>query len=114
MGDSWVADTNGEVTPTNCDLESFIEQVTSDEKDESDTEVGDVEELDGEDVVVLTFTNDDGDGSVYVLATGDHYIAQFDVEGDNPGTVTFSEFDEQVETEAPAEDEIVDLADFQG
>ena len=114
VADSWVADTNGEVTPSNCDLESFITQVTSDEEDESDTEVGDVEELDGEDVVVLTFTNDDGDGSVYVRAEGDHYIAKFAVEGDNPGTVSFSEFDEDVETEAPADDEIVDLADFKG
>ena len=114
VGDSWVADTNGEVTPSNCDLEAFIEQVTSDEEEETDTEVGDVEDFEGDDVVPLTFTNDDGDGTVYVLAEGDHYIAKFAVEGENPGTVTFSEFNEEVETEAPAEDEIVDLADFKG
>jgi hypothetical protein len=114
VGDSWVADTAGEVTSSNCDLESFIEQVTSDEEEESDTEVGELEELDGEDVVPLTFTNDSGDGSAYILAEGEHYITKFSVEGDEPGTVLFSEFDEPVETEAPADDEIVDLADFQG
>lgn len=114
VADSWVTDTNGEVTPSNCDLESFISQVTSDEEDEGDTGVGDVEELDGEEVVPLTFTNDDGDGTVYVQAEGDHYIVAFEVEGDNPGEVTFSEFGEDVETEAPADDEIVDLADFEG
>ncbi len=114
VADSWVADTNGQVTPNNCDLAGFIEQVTSDEEEETNTEVGDLEELDGADVVTLTFSNEDGDGIVKILATGDHYIATFAVDGANPGEVTFSEFDEKVETEAPADDEIVDLADFSG
>ncbi len=112
VADSWVVDTNGEVTPSNCDLEAFIEQVTSDEEEETDTVVGDVEDFEGDDVVPLTFTNDDGAGTVKVLAEGDHYIASFAVEDENPGTVTFSGFNEEVETEAPADDEIVDLADF--
>jgi hypothetical protein len=113
VGDSWVADTNGEVVPSNCDLEGFIDQVTSDEEDETDTEVAGVEDLDGDDVVRLDFTNEDGDGSAYILAEGEHYIAKVDAKGDEPGTVSFSEFDEEVEAEAPAEDEVVDLADFQ-
>lgn len=112
VGDHWVVDSSGEVTPNNCDLESFIEQVTSDEEEESDAEVAGVEELDGEEVVKLTFTNDDGDGAVYVLTEGEHYIAQFEIEGEDPGTVAFSEFDEEVEVETPAEDDIVDLADY--
>jgi hypothetical protein len=113
VGDSWVADTEGQVTPSNCDLAGFIDQVTSDEEDESNTEVAGLEDLDGAEVVRIDFTNDDGDGSAYILAEGEHYIAKFEVEGDEPGTVEFSEFDEDVTTEAPAEDEIVDLADFQ-
>lgn len=112
VADAWVADTNGEVTPSNCDLAGFIEQVTSDEEDETNTEVGDVEDFEGDDVVPLTFTNDEGDGIVKILAEGEHYIASFAVEGENPGNVTFSGFDDEVATEAPAEDEVVDLADF--
>ena len=112
VADSWVADTNGEVTPSNCDLEAFIEQVTSDEEAETNTEVGDVEDFEGDDVVPLSFTNDEGDGTVKILAEGEHYIASFAVEGENPGTVTFSGFNDEVATEAPADDEIVDLADF--
>ncbi len=112
VGDSWVVDTTGQVTPNNCDLESFIEQVTSDEEEESDAQVAGVEELDGEEVVKLTFTNDDGDGTVYVRTEGEHYIARFQIEGEDPGTVTFSEFDQDVEAETPADDDVVDLADF--
>jgi hypothetical protein len=114
VGDSWVVDTNGEVTPSNCNMQGFIEQVTADEEDESDAEVAGVEELDGEEVVKLTFTNEDGEGTVYVLADGEHYITQFEVGGENPGTVSFSEFDEEVEVETPAAEDVVDLADFKG
>jgi hypothetical protein len=114
IGDKWVADTEGQVVPSNCDLADFIEQVTSDEEDESDTEVAGTEDVDGAEAVKLTFSNDDGDGTAYILADEPHYIAKFEVEGDEPGTVTFSEFDEDVEAEAPDDDDVVDLADFQG
>jgi hypothetical protein len=112
VGDSWVADTEGEVTPDNCDLEGFIDQL-SDEEAETNTEVVGVEDLDGEDVVRLDYTNDDGDGSAYILAEGEHYIVKIENKGDEAGTAMFSEFDEDVSAEAPADDEIVDLADFQ-
>jgi hypothetical protein len=114
IGDGWVVDTNGEVTPNNCNLDGFIEQVTSDEEEEGDPQVAGVEDLDGEEVVKLTFTNDDGEGTVFVRTEGEHYIARFVVEGEDPGTVTFSEFDEDVEVETPADDEVVDLVDFEG
>ena len=112
VGDSWVVDTKGEVTPSNCDLESFIDQLSDDEA-ETNTEVAGVEELDGEEVVRLDYTNAEGDGRAYIRTDGDHYIVKIEIEGDEPGTVMFSEFDEKVGTEAPADDEIVDLADFQ-
>jgi hypothetical protein len=114
VGDNWVADPDGVVVGSNCDLDSFLESVTSDEKDESDTKVEGTEKIDGEEAVKITFTNDDGDGTAYVLTDSPHYIAKFEVEGDEPGTVTFSDFDEDVEAESPGDDEVVDLDDFQG
>jgi hypothetical protein len=114
IGDSWVADTNGEVVPSNCNLGDFIDQVTSDEDGEKDTKVAGTEEQDGEDVVKITFTNDSGDGSAYILTDDPHYISKFTVEGDEPGTVTFSDFDDDVDAESPGDDEVVDLADFKG
>lgn len=112
VGDSWVADTKGEVTPSNCDLQGFIDSLSDDEA-ETDTEVVGVEDLDGEDVVRLDYTNDEGDGSAYILAEGEHYIVKVENKGEQPGAATFSAFDEEVGAEAPAEGEIVDLADFQ-
>lgn len=112
VGDSWVLDTDDEVTGSNCDLESFIDQL-SDDEEETDTEVVGVEELDGEDVVRLDYTNVDGDGSAYVLVEGEHYIVKIENKGEAPGTATFSAFDDEVVVEAPADDEVVDLAPFE-
>jgi hypothetical protein len=112
VGDSWVADAEGEVTAENCDLAGFIDQL-SDDAPETNTKVAGVETLDGEEVVRIDYTNSEGDGSAYVRVGGDHYLVKIELEGDSPGTVVFSEFDEKVDTEAPAEDHVVDLAEFQ-
>ena len=112
VGDSWVLDTDDEVTGSNCDLETFLDQL-SDDEEETNTEVVGVEELDGADVVRLDYTNAEGDGSAYILVEGEHYIVKIENKGETPGTATFSDFDEEVVTEAPAEDEVVDLAPFE-
>lgn len=115
IGDKWVADTDGAVVAGNCDLEDFLENVTSDEEKDSNTDVGDTEELDGEEVVKITFTNDEGDGTAYIRTSEPHYIAKFEIEeGESPGSVTFSKFDEDVDAETPSDDDVVDLNDFAG
>lgn len=114
IGDKWVVDTSGQVVPSNCDLEEFIEQVTSDEEGEEDTEVAGTEDVDGAETVKLTFTNDDGDGTAYILTDEPHYIAKFEMKGDDGGAVTFSDFDEDVDAQTPSSDDVVDLADYQG
>lgn len=111
VGDSWVVDTDDRISGNNCDLESFVDQLSDDEA-ETDTAVAGVEELDGEDVVKLTYTNAAGDGAAYILAEGEHYIVKIETTGTQEGTATFSGFDEPVVSETPAEDEIVDLADL--
>ena len=111
IGDSWVTDEAGDVVAGNCDLEGFIDSI-SDDEDESDTSVGGVEKLDGEDVVRIDFTNAVGKGSAWVLVEGEHYIVKIETSGDQDGTAVFSAFNEEVEPKAPAADETVDLADF--
>jgi hypothetical protein len=112
VGDSWVVDAGDTVSGNNCDLESFVDQLSDDEA-ETDTAVAGVEDLDGQDVVKLTYTNAAGDGTAYILVDGEHYIVKIETSGTQEGTAAFSEFDEKVDTEAPADDEIVDLADFE-
>lgn len=113
IGDSWVADPEESVVGGNCDLEGFVDSI-SDDEDESDTEVVGVEELDGQEVVRLDYTNSVGDGSAYVLVDGEHYIVRVENSGDQNGAAVFSAFNEEVAPETPADDEVVDLADFRG
>jgi hypothetical protein len=113
VGDAWVVDSDNRVTGNNCDLKSFVDQL-SDDEEETDTGVGEVEDLDGEDVVPLTYTNAAGDGTAYVRVDGDHYLAKIETTGSQNGVATFSGYDEEVVTEAPGKSEVVDLADFKG
>jgi hypothetical protein len=113
VDDAWVTDPEEAVVGGNCDLEGFVDSI-SDDEDESDTKVAGVEELDGEQVVKLTYTNSAGEGAAYVLVDGEHYIVRVETSGDQEGAADFSAFNEEVAPETPAEDEIVDLADFKG
>jgi hypothetical protein len=50
------------------------------------------------------------------VATDDpHYILQMQVtQGDQPATITFSDFDESVTIQAPASDQVIDLSKLGG
>jgi hypothetical protein len=51
----------------------------------------------------------------YVLVDDPHYLVKVEqVGGKEPGSVTFSEFDADVRTEAPAEADTVDLSKLAG
>lgn len=98
-----------------CDLDSLLEQMGDDDED-SDAEVLSTEELDGRDAVKMATTSDVGDPvSVWVAVDSPHVILQMEVtEGEEPGVMTFSEFDEEIDVEAPAEGEVVDLSQLGG
>ena len=51
----------------------------------------------------------------WIATEGKHYILKLEVtDGEEPGTITFSEFNEDVDVEAPAEDEVIDLTSVSG
>ena len=87
------------------------EMLTDDEDDKSTYEKKGTDELDGDDVVKVESTDpEDGSSMGYVLADGPHYLVKIErTEGEEQGSVTFSDFDEDVDVEAPADDEVVDL-----
>lgn len=57
----------------------------------------------------LLVTNDEGESTAYVSTDDPHYILQIERGGEESGTATFSEFDEELEIEPPAEDDVVEL-----
>jgi hypothetical protein len=62
-------------------------------------------------VVKVERSDDDGTSVGYVLTDGDHYLVRLErTEGDEPGHLDFTEFDEEFDVTAPSDDEVVDLS----
>lgn len=94
-----------------CDLDQLLEELL-DEADEGTTyETGEVSDVDGVSAVAVVSTDEDGEVSTgYIAVEEPHLLLRIEkTEGEEPGTVDFSEFDEPVEVEAPAADDTVDL-----
>lgn len=115
-GDKWVAFPGDEADSFAdiCDLDSLLDEFNSDDSDEK-IEVGGTEDVDGQEAVTVESTSDDGEPVTSWVATADpHHILQVEVDqGDEPGQVTFSDFDAELDLEAPASDEVFDLSTFQ-
>jgi hypothetical protein len=110
VGDKWVVDSADDFTQF-CDLNGFLTSIFSDDGSKSTYEVLGTEEVDGAEVVKVTNTDDDGSATGYILVEGKHYLVKVErTEGDSPGELNFSAFNEDVTAEAPAEDEQIDLS----
>ncbi|GAB2870287.1 hypothetical protein [Nocardioides pacificus] len=119
IGDKWAKVPDGGFTEV-CDLDAFLENL-EDEDDESESaeEKGEVvgeTEVDGTPAIEISSEEDGEETTVWVGSEeGKHYILKMTVPGgDEPGEFTFSEFDEPIDVEAPADDEVVDLANAAG
>lgn len=114
VGDRWVmlpAD-EGDFSEF-CDLDVLLDEIDEDETDRA-LEVEGTEEIDSRDAVRIATTTDEGDPlTVWVATEEPHVIVQMEVvEGEEPGLVRFSEFDEELDIEAPPQDEVFDLAEL--
>lgn len=108
IDDRWVVADTGEFDDlfTLCDFESLVED---DEEDKAtDLEVEGIEERDGEYVVEISFTQEGSEGTAFVFADEPHYLAQVVVEGE--ADITYADFDEPIDAEAPDEDDAIDLS----
>ena len=111
VGDKWVADSSGEFAQF-CDLDSMLDDVLDQSTDGATYTVDGTEEIDGETVVKVDREEEgvDGVSSGYVLADSPHYLVKIEkTSGTDAGTLTFTDFNEDVTVEAPADDEVVDL-----
>ena len=96
-----------------CDIEAFLGELV-DDKDAEYTK-GELKEIDGEETIeIISDRPEEGTSSGFVRVDGDHYLVSIvKEEGDDPGEVTFSDFDEQPDVEAPADDEQVTLEELE-
>ncbi len=111
IGDKWVLQPEGEGGLGEvCDLDSLFEDAVDEKDDDSTYEKGDVTDVEGEQAIAIDATDaDDETSTAYVLVEGEHYLTKLERKGTDSGTVTLSDFNKDVEVEAPADDEVIDL-----
>ena len=110
VGDKWVIDSDGNFSQF-CDLEGFLDNIFKDEDDGGEYKTTGTDELDGQQVVKVEQSDDDGSSVGYVLIEGKHYVLKIErAEGEDPGKLEFSGFNDEVTVEAPADDEVVDAS----
>ncbi|MGH3362156.1 MAG: hypothetical protein ACRDOM_06825 [Nocardioides sp.] len=117
VGDKWVVQPGDESFAAFCDLDTLLKELGSDDSEDADAKKQeDTEEIDGQEAVVLDSETDDGDPlTAWVSVDDPHHILQLEVtEGEEPGKVTFSAFDEDVAIEPPAEEDTIDLSKLAG
>jgi hypothetical protein len=114
VGDNWVQLPEGDESFASfCDLEGLLDQIGDDQ--EKTSKKGETAEVADQEAIKLTRDNDQGGTTtVWVAVEDPHHILKVEREGgDSPGTITFSEFDEDASIEAPAEDETVTVEELQ-
>ena len=112
VGDKWVAVTGDMAQAAAvCDWNEFTGDFDDEQENNNDiTEVTGTDEINGEETVTVSFESDEGNSGVAnVLADDPHYVVRMEV--DEQGDLTFSEFGEPVEPEAPTD--TIDLAELQ-
>lgn len=118
VGDKWVVvPSSGDGFDQFCDIDDLLDElIKSDKEDGEKYTAKDTEKVDGDEAVPVEHTSkDDGTSVGYVLVDDPHYLVKIEkTDGDDKGSVTFSEFDEKVDVEAPAEDDAIDLDNLQG
>ncbi len=115
VGDNWVLLPPGEASFGQfCDLEQFLAGIFT-EADSGTYTKGEVGEVDGEATITITKADEQsGPSEGSILVDGEHYLVQLEQTGDQSGTITFSDFDDEFTAEAPADDEVIDLSSLGG
>lgn len=114
VGDKWVTGTPDDSFADICDLDDFLDEL---DPEDSTLTKGEVSDLDGQEVIEIQnqSKDDDGGASIYISTAEPHYALKAEkAQGDEPGTVTFSDFDEPVDATAPAASDTIDFSKLQG
>lgn len=113
IGDKWATDSSDpEGFAELCDLDELLSELNSEDLVGDDSaKVTGTQEVSGQETVTVAFTSDDGNAGVsYVAAEGTHYIVRSEVPEE--GAMTFSRFNEPLDVQKPADNEVIDLAEL--
>lgn len=112
VGNKWVVLEQAQFLEM-CDFRSIMDSLISSPEDGRKYSEDGSEEINGEETIRIKSEGTAGTTFGYVQAEEPHYLVRTERSGgEAPATVTFSDFDEAADVEAPAADEIIDLADF--
>ncbi len=110
LGDKWaLLPADGEGFASFCDLDGLLEEFDSVDADDGTVSIGEQADIEGTSALEL-ISEDDTPTSIWVATEAPHYIVQIESQGEDAGTINFSDFDVEVGAEAPPEDEVVDLS----
>jgi hypothetical protein len=116
VGDKWVVIPSASGLDAACDLNQLLDGVDKPSSDPSNATTTSSDSVDGQDAVKLTGKDSNGKPVTAWIATEDpHYILKMQVtQGTEPGTLTFTDFDESVDVQAPPSDQVIDLSKLGG
>ncbi|MFI7350873.1 hypothetical protein ACIBSR_32035 [Streptomyces sp. NPDC049936] len=112
LSDKWVRMPGNDATTAGvCDKQGFVAAMDQDKSQRQGMRRGETSEVNGEEALKLTKEGDGGETlAMYVATEGEPYILRTTTEGgENPGSVTFSDYGEPVAPEQPPAGETVDL-----
>ncbi len=116
LGDKWalVPPEQASSLAEFCNLQNFLDELEEDDEEgEASGEKGDTEEIDGREALEIIGEDEEtGDPThVWVAVEEPHYILRVGSDSeDEGGEISFTDFDEPVDTTPPSEDEYVDLS----
>src|SRR3954452_9719911 len=109
VGDKWVLEKNSNFSRF-CDLRAFFDNLFKDDAGAGAYKTTGTDEIDGEDVVKVEQSDDQGSATGYVLIDGKHYLVKLErTKGDEPGHLDFTDFNKDFDVTAPADKDLVDL-----
>ncbi len=95
-----------------CDLNTYLKEF---EDVTSLARKGAVTTVDGKEAITLTETDGKATHTLYVATQGEPYLLKVVTKGgDEPGTMSLTDFNKPVPAEAPADKDVVDLAKLGG
>lgn len=112
VGDKWVV-LNDPQLEQMCDFSSVMDSLLSDSEPDRKYAADGSTDVDGVESFRIKSSGPDGTTYGYVQADSPHYLLRTErPAGDAPATMTFSEFDADVDVDVPAAEDIIDLDQY--